>query len=158
YNQGGDFTDLVMNLQSQVKNCCDCIKTLELDAHGSPNSIDGISGKNVAAVGKQLKDDVKFCSPCVIYLAGCNTALGPISQQLANATGCTVYGSLGYLSGTHAEGNETITKETTINGVHYAAVPGSKEAKGSDSWQAFYPGGKVPAAVGACGKKKGTVK
>jgi hypothetical protein len=155
FEQKGDLSDLIESLNDKAEDECDCIRSLEIDAHGGPNSIDGINSSNLRSVGERLKKDVRWCGPCFIYLAGCNTGLGQMAQTLANDTGCTVSGSLGYLSGTHAEGNEEIKREIDYNGRHYGPVPGSMDASGRDSWQAFQPGGQVPAANPAlAGKDK----
>jgi RHS repeat-associated protein len=117
-----------------------CIRTLEIHAHANPDIIDGITTQNAADIGAKLKQRVKWCCPCTIYLAGCNTGLGDMAQRLSTATGCTVYGSRGYLSGTHSEGNENCSKECDYEGHHYDAYPGSIDGRGADCWKSFAPG------------------
>src|SRR5262249_32453056 len=136
YTPYAGVDDLINKLKGLTANG-DCVRTLEIDAHGSPNSVNGVTAGNATATGKKLKDNVKFCGPCCVYLAGCTTGLGSgkMAQDLANATGCIVFGSMGYLSGSHAEGNEKSTKECDYNGHHYDAYPGSKEATGRDVWK-----------------------
>ncbi len=104
---------------------------------------------------KYLKSDVKeWDDNCFIYLSGCNTGAydhvieippqGPIAQRLANAMlfdspkrgggiyhhHLIVYGSRGFLSGTHFQGNTATTVDyTDSNGHHYHSYDTAQEVK-----------------------------
>jgi len=69
----------------QASNCpsCTCVHELWLNGHGGPTGI--------LAIGAKLSNDqTKFCKPCVIFLAGCNTGSGTTGQEIANKTRCSV--------------------------------------------------------------------
>jgi len=139
-------SNLVMQLQMAVANG-DCISTLEISAHGSPHGVGGILMESASTIGAEMVLAGLFCKPCTIYLAGCNTALGTeqLPQDLATATGCTVYATLGYCSGTHAEGNESVSTDTWIQGISWyiwqyqTPWPGSINAVGAACWKPFEP-------------------
>lgn len=140
-----------------------CLKTLEIDAHGSPVSINDMTRTDVSTWTTQLKT-LKWCDEASIYLSGCNTGLtrttritdparvGPIAQQLANALlynqatfphKIWVYGSNGYLSGTHVEGNEKTVDTFTEYEFALSIPPWT-----STVWKK-YPGGSNSSG-GAC--------
>ncbi|MBV7332819.1 RHS repeat-associated core domain-containing protein [Chloroflexi bacterium TSY] len=133
-----------------------CIRTLEIKAHANPYTINGIKGANIRSFAQRLSKEVKWCCPCSIYLSGCNTGLksAPIAQALANATNCTAYGSVGYLRGTHMEGNEDTDREVIYQGHKYEPYDGSKEAKGNDVWKPIKPGSSATGSS-AAGSGKG---
>lgn len=81
----------------------------------------------------------------IIYLNGCNTGvrnrdyatcIGMSSaQRLANLTGCTVYGSKGYLKGSYAENNESCTS-------HFGSYSvGGSNGSGRGVWEICNPSG-----------------
>jgi hypothetical protein len=123
----------------------DCIEVLEIDAHGSPDSINGIRGTTAYDFGEKLQKLNRFCRNCRIYLSGCNTALRdfptPVPQIIANATGCTVYGTVGHTSGTYCKGKETTLHPDDLERRrHYEPYPGSKKARGDDCFKPFTKG------------------
>jgi RHS repeat-associated protein len=164
YANKGNLDDLIKGLNdltsgqgsvSQYFRGIHCIKTLEIHAHANPDTIDGITTENAADMGAKLKNGVKWCCPCTIYLAGCNTGLGNMAQRLATASGCTVFGSKGYLGGTHFTGNESCSKELDQDGHHYDPYPGSVDAWWSNCWKSFAPGEAEQGGAGNGGNVKG---
>jgi hypothetical protein len=114
------------------------IETLDLDGHGSPQSFSGMGPSDIEAFGRSLRTVTGFSANSIIYLDGCNTGLTDavcISQVLADAVGCSVYGSKGYLTGTYAEG--TAHCYPTLDGG--APYPGSVEAQGDAVWNRLAP-------------------
>ena len=167
-----DLTDLINKINQLLTIDPDhpCLKTLEIDAHANPISINDMSRTDVNTWATQLKT-LNWCDEASIYLSGCNTGLprttaitnpavaGPIAKQLANAIPFNattfahkiwVYGSKGYLNGTHAEGNEktsdTLTEReftwsippwtTTV----WKKYPGGSNASGNACWKGFKNG------------------
>lgn len=147
-----------------------CLKTLEIDAHGNPTSINDMSRLDVNAWAIQLKT-LPWCDEASIYLSGCNTGLtrttritnparvGPIAQQLANAIAFNattfahkiwVYGSNGYLSGTHVEGSEKTIDSFTERNLTWSfppwtttvwkKYPGATNSSGNACWVGFKNG------------------
>jgi hypothetical protein len=147
---GTSWDDLLRELAGILQTTDDCIEVLEIDAHGSPDSINGITGSTAYDFGEKLQKLNRFCKNCRIYLSGCNTALrdfpSPVPQIIANATGCTVYGTVGYMSGTYCEGTARTSEETTLHPDdpkrkrHCSPYPGSKKAKGDDCFKPFTKG------------------
>ena len=138
YTGYSSLQDLVDRLKDLLKNSDDCISTLEIDAHGSPTSCDWINDANAQNFGEQLGLLNKFCKDCKVYLTGCNTGVSwpppplgtiyPMAKILAMSTNCTVYGTIGYTSGTHAEGTAHSTRSCIYNGHYYAPIPGCQTA------------------------------
>jgi hypothetical protein len=133
--------DLLTQLRKLVGRG-DCIETLEIDAHGNPSVCNGITAENAQNVGEQLGLLNKLCPDCKIYLSGCNTGLAqgtmfPLPKLLAMSTNCTVFGSVGYLSGTHAEGTERTTRDTHYRDRYYPPYPGSQNQTGSGCYRSF---------------------
>lgn len=167
-----DLADLINKIDQYLIIDPDhpCLKTLEIDAHGSPTSINGMTRTDVTTWATQLKT-LPWCDEASIYLAGCNTGLtkstritnpavvGPIAKQLANAMAFNqatfahkiwVYGSNGYLSGTHVEGNEKTVETFTeynwawsfppLTKTVWEKQPGGSNATGDACWIGFKNG------------------
>ncbi|SHM65186.1 hypothetical protein SAMN04488057_102488 [Cyclobacterium lianum] len=167
-----DLPDLINKINQLLTIDPDhpCLKTLEIYAHGNPVAINDLSRSDVNSWASQLKT-LSWCDEASIYLSGCNTGLmrttritnplvtGPIAKLLAdalqfNATSFAhriwVYGSKGYLSGSHVEGSEktvdTFTERelalsippwtTTI----WEKFPGGSNATGNACWIGFKNG------------------
>ncbi len=123
-----DFHDVYEFLRekSGVDNC-KCVKTLIFDGHGQPKGMEladtstekrerqdwyvnrrfsdkDIHKDNVTWIAAAINTAIgrKWCQPCSIIMAGCNTGnqKGQDSWpfQLAKKTGCVVYGTCGFLS------------------------------------------------------------
>jgi RHS repeat-associated protein len=105
---------------NKVRNCM-CIEELNIIGHGKIGSInlvsindsmreqDGYGSLTAKRVSGQWKifglevfDNVKFCTPCKIYLRGCNVGEGESGRELLNAiatkTSCEVYAWKGTVS------------------------------------------------------------
>jgi RHS repeat-associated protein len=117
----GTLGDLVTHIESKL-GICDCLRTLTITAHANPDGL-WIRGRHAGETwndpavsagmgtggtstvlddpsakpfGHSLVSRACFCSPCTIWLLGCNAGLGSMPQTLANATGCTVNAPQGY--------------------------------------------------------------
>lgn len=147
YEGYGNESDHVINIG--IGGAGKSLDVLDFDCHGSPTSFDHTYQASLPGFARGLSQLPGFSSNTVIYLDACNTGLtsefgGPIAQEMANAAGCTVYGSKGYLRGTFAEGNE-ICYASLGSGV--GAYPGSRDASARNVWIAFSPV-RPPAAPG----------
>jgi hypothetical protein len=144
----------------------DCLSVLEIDAHGNPWLCDGIPWRQAAAFGDLLKK-VTLCDQVNIYLAGCNTGVRTeneesLAQEISRHTPTeakdhvrvTVFGSVGYLTGTHMEGNTVTSRDCTVDGHYYPRYPdvgiGASQSPGSLAvsgiqapWRGFREGRKV---------------
>jgi RHS repeat-associated protein len=148
----------------------DCIEELEIYAHGSEDSIDGINSNNAKAIGDQLKNSVNWCYPCRIYLTGCNTGVGSgkMAQDLADALGCTSYGIKGYGRGSRATGDiessialrflaawwEIWKTQGRLPSEIKYAKPGAVDAKGNKAWKEFPPKPKDETPHPKCDEDK----
>jgi hypothetical protein len=85
----------------------DCVKELEIGGHNSTGKWplngnlynNGLNGRREKQVGKLLRENIRFCEKCEIYLSACNTAKTANLQALADETRCTVYGTTDMISG-----------------------------------------------------------
>lgn len=167
-----DLADLINKINQLLTIDPDhpCLKTLEIDAHGNPTSINDMTRTDVNGWSTQLKT-LNWCDEASIYLSGCNTGLtltnritdparvGPIAQQLANALQFNassfahkiwVYGTNGYFSGSHAEGNESTEDSFTEWELSWSIppwtrtvwekYPGATNASGNSCWIGFKNG------------------
>jgi len=124
-----DRNDLLAQLKDLLSRTDDCIGNLEINAHGNPQRCDDIPVDQAQNFGEQL-GFLRLCPDCNIYLSGCNTALMqhtmfPLPKILAMATNATVYGTVGYLDGTMAEGNARTDPDYWDNGKYHAPKPGA---------------------------------
>lgn len=169
YDNRADLVDKIRTLQS-IDPDHPCLKTLEIDAHANPISINDLSRTDVASWGTALKTLV-WCDEASVYLSGCNTGLtrnsastnpaviGPIAKLLADALAydpatfahkIIVYGSNGYLSGTHMEGSEETVDSFTeynfawaippVTKTFWPKFPGGSNASGNAVWIPFKNG------------------
>lgn len=134
-----------------------CLSLLEIKSHANPTVCNSIDFESVAAAGGKLRK-LKWCDTGSIYLSGCNTALtlpgvveippkGPLAQRLAKAmwvtpgtfeSKITVFGTVGYLNGTHMKGDTKVTEISNGDGpFRYNAYDGATDAKGTACWQGF---------------------
>lgn len=131
-----DIDNLIELLRAMIEESDECIEILEISAHGNPTVCDGLRVENAQRVGEAINRLNKLCEECKIYLSGCNTGVSfppppqgtmyPMAKILAISTNCKVYGSVGYLSGTHAEGNTRSTPTCNYQGHHYPSYPGAQ--------------------------------
>jgi hypothetical protein len=134
-----------------------CLSALEIHAHANPGQCDSLWRSNVATEGARLRR-AKWCDNGSIYLAGCNTGLtdasyievpnrGSLAKRLATAlkytpgsfeNHITVYGSAGFLTGTHFDKSAKIVASPTRDGVDVPPYEGARDAaKEADCWNAF---------------------
>ena len=151
YVEYNGLDDLLSKMSAVLQARPGPIEILEIDAHGNPSTCNNVTSGNASTFGRRLSRLSGFSGNSVVYLSGCNTGLTDqgvcVSQLLASAAGCTVYGSRGYLSGTHAEGNQQVWATVTIDGIVYPPYPGAVDATGSACWQAFRGVRFVPAGA-----------
>jgi hypothetical protein len=128
-----DIGDLVTQVAAILTGRKDCLGMLEVHAHSCPMYCNLLTNSNVDAWGQALMKIV-WCDNASLYLAGCNTGctedgpgwdsvpqtstnIGPIAEALRDAMAydsstfpihLTVYGSKGYLGGTHITGTEEV--------------------------------------------------
>lgn len=143
-------------------NNFDCMEVLEINAHGSPQTCDGVTLHNAAAFGTQLRS-VSLCDNVHVYLSGCNTAVrSSFNESLAqlvsrhtpteaaDMTRVYVHGSVGYLAGTFMQDNGVSTRNCWSRGHYYVTYPdifvngvrekGSSEGRGAACFRAFREG------------------
>lgn len=131
--------DEIIRMISQFTQSFDA---LDFICHGSQTTFAATTLSTVDQFGESLTQTGMISSATVIYLDGCNTGLasdfdGPIAKYLADACGCTVYGSQGYITtGAIALG----AVECFASTGSYPSVPGSKHLYGDDVWLEFKPG------------------
>jgi RHS repeat-associated protein len=77
-----------------------------------------------------VKGKACFCTPCKMYLLGCNVGLGDIAEKMHEATKCTIYAPKGYISQTRDPSNPwPLERSITIRREgDYTPYPGA-EAK-----------------------------
>jgi len=126
-----EVADLVTQVGDILTARKDCLGMLDVYAHGHPLLCNQLTNSNVDAWGKALMN-VSWCDNASLYLNSCNsgcsfygpgwsslpqtpTEIGPIAEALRDAMAydsanfpvhLTVYGSRGYLYGTHIVGDE----------------------------------------------------
>ncbi len=155
-----DFTS-IPDLWAKIRTICmgppvHCLHTLEIGAHGSPDSIDGISdaigsdNTDVFAAQMMQNKDI-LCDRVHIYCSGCNTGIdfGPwdsIAENIADEIPfdlndfphrVSVYGTKGYKKqGTsNMRSNEVVKAEWTKNGrVTHPAYWNGEDATGDAAW------------------------
>lgn len=130
-----------------------CLGLLEIVAHGCPSSVDDIFGPTVAKAATALMT-LNWCDAADIYLSGCNTGHAdpkgpeprPVAELLAKAMAfnlttfphkITIYGSVGYMSGTHMAGDEETSTTYSHDGIDYES-PGAKKESGNGCWNPFH--------------------
>lgn len=164
--------DLVAKIKAlSAANAHACVDYLLIYAHGNPTVLNAIRLASITAWATELKK-VPWCDSADLYLNGCNTGLktalgnGPIAKLLAdaipfNATSfahqISVYGTTGYHRGSHAKGNNSVSKTLTKriwslkwwyiipypsykDVVTHTAYPGSTDATGAACYNRFKNG------------------
>lgn len=166
YTHVGGWASLAAMFQT-IKNLLDanhfdCMAVLEIDAHGSPGLCDGVTIANAATFGTLLRT-VRLCDEVHIFLSGCNTGVRTATAeslaqtvsrhtptQAADNVRVTVYGSVGYLSGSHMAGSARTSRETRVDCHYYPPYPdvmdggtrhqGSTDASGAACYRGFREG------------------
>src|SRR5205823_1981591 len=78
-----------------------------------------------------------------VYLSGCNTGLQFNSECIAASFAVAfegpVFGTRGYITGTHAERSEQCVASFTLEGIVYHPYPGGQDGEGDGVWKHFGP-------------------
>lgn len=114
-NGYNDASDLAQRIQDTIDNDGEnpAIELLEIWTHASPGKINGLTFNNTDTWSTELKAIRSWADEAAIYLSGCNTGLtgSSIARKLAEAMPfqpgqfehrIRIYGSAGYLYGSHA--------------------------------------------------------
>ncbi|MBV9495996.1 MAG: hypothetical protein JOZ54_17245 [Acidobacteria bacterium] len=138
-----EFVDSVDLLARLSDRDFERIDEIELIAHGNTGECNDVGLGNALTFGENLRRLRGFTRNTRIYLSGCNTGLefagACVARELAQTSEARVLGALGYLAGTHAEGNETCVAAFTHAGIVYEALPGAVSASSAEVWQSFGP-------------------
>lgn len=142
------LSDLVASIRSDLyhRDTRDCLRNLEIKAHGSPFSINGVSSASISEfVSYLLSIKPKLCDEVHIYFSGCNTGLRlgfvkSIAEKVAEAfpaydpndfnVHVSVYGTTGYTRlGDSIMGHNMKTEANPVkDGKFYPPYPGAKDA------------------------------
>lgn len=124
------------------------INEVEIVAHGNPAICDGVSVGNALLVAESFRRVAGVGKATAVYLSGCNTGLEfngeCIAKLFAAVFGGPVFGTRGYIAGTHAERSEHCRASFMLDGILYHAYPGGADAAGSDVWVRFGAPGQSP--------------
>lgn len=152
--------DLVRKVEALIQADPDrpCLRSLEIEAHANPVSIDDFPIRNAGAWGTALQG-LPWCDNASLYLSGCNTGLkrrhgitpsGSIAEELRDSmrfqTGTfevrlTIFGTAGYQTGSHARGNTRVVSSYTTGfgpwREHHGSFVGARDASGAAAWNSF---------------------
>jgi hypothetical protein len=144
YLEFADAVDL-LSLLSGAIDASRSLEELEIVAHGNPASCNDVSFGNNAVVAESLRRLAGVTSATAVYLSGCNTGLRfndeCIAESFAAVFRGSVFGSRGYITGTHAERNERCVASFVLEGIVYHAYPGGEAVEGDQVWKRFGPNG-----------------
>lgn len=114
------------------------VSDIEIVAHGNPAICDDVLLENAATVEESLRRIAGVSNHTAVYLSGRNTGLEfdgeCIARSLASSFKAAVFGSRGYLAGTHAERNETCVASLKLGGIVYHFYSDGADAVGDDVW------------------------
>ena len=106
-------------------------KKKEYNHSRDPNQATIIDLHNAQSIATALRNTIKFCSPCTIYLLSCNMGVreGGIPQIFANQTGCEVFAPRGYCypNVREPEKSRIEANYTAPDGEVQTTYPGSKD-------------------------------
>jgi hypothetical protein len=141
YLEFADAVDLLSRLsEAQMSQQ---LTEIEIVAHGNPVVCNDISLGNVAVMAESLRRLPGVTRATALYLSGCNTGLQfndeCIAASFASSFPGSVYGTRGYITGTHAERNERCVASFTFEGIVYHAYPGGDDAAGDRAWKHYGP-------------------
>ena len=114
----------------------------DIIGHATPGHF---SNWPLSKVIREINKKCKLDTNTIIYLNGCNTGLAQFNyidtkyssaQILANETGCIVYGSRGFLTGTAAQNNEQCYPSDKQVDYRY---PNAVRDSGDNVWFRFIP-------------------
>lgn len=108
-------------------------KKKEYNNSRDPNQATIIDLRNSQSIATALKNTIKFCSPCTIYLLSCNMGVkkGGIPQIFADQTGCEVFAPRGYCypNVSEPEKSKIEANYTDSDGKVHTTYPGSKDGE-----------------------------
>jgi hypothetical protein len=143
YVEYGDVFDLLARLAELQLAGIQQVSEIEIVAHGNPALCNDVSLENAAIIGESLRRIAGVSDRTAVYLSGCNTGLELngecIAHSFARSFKAAVFGSRGYLAGTHAEGNERCVAAFKLDGIVYHSYPGGADAVRDDVWNSFGP-------------------
>ena len=136
------------------------ISELDMVVHSIPGKFGNYFNMNsICVFADSLKEIIN--PKTVIYLNGCNTGVETFfydrclgissAQRLANLTGCTVYGSKGYLEGSYAENSEVCSRCIGNE------CPGEINASGHSVWRICQPSNDNCTCLGYIVDRSSTV-
>ena len=135
YSDAFDFLSRLSDLRAVS------VLEIEIVAHGNPAVCDDVLIGNAAVVGESLRRIAGMGDATAVYLSGCNTGLelngDCVARSFADAYEGPVFGSLGYITGTHAENSERCVASFELDGIVYHSYPGGIDADGRDVWKPF---------------------
>ena len=138
YNDAFDLLSRLTELQVAVTQQ---ISELEIVAHGNPAICNDVSLENVLIIGESLRRIAGVSDHTAVYLSGCNTGLEfngeCIARSFASSFKAAVFGSRGYLAGTHAERNEHCVASFKLDDIVYHSYPGGANAVHAEVWTRF---------------------
>lgn len=124
-------------------NNFDCMALLEIDAHGSPGTCDGVLASGAAAFGALLRT-VRLCDNVDIFLSGCNTGVRTATSEslaqivsrhtpteAADRVRVNVWGAVGYISGNHMQGTANSARDCRVDCHYYPPYPPSTNPNGT---------------------------
>ena len=142
YLEFADAVDLLSRLRDEVQ-ISQQLTEIEIVAHGNPAICNDVSLGNFAVVAESLRRLSGVTKATAVYLSGCNTGLQfndeCIAASFAMAFEGLVFGTRGYVTGTHAERNERCVASFTFEGIVYHAYPGGENALGDRVWKHLGP-------------------
>jgi hypothetical protein len=143
YVEYADALDLLAQISALQSAIPQTVLEIEIIAHGNPALCDDVSLGNAAVVGESLRRIAGISPATDMYLSGCNTGLelndDCIARSFATAFKAPVFGSRGYIVGTHAERTEQCVASFTLDGIVYHSYPGGVDAIGARVWNPFGP-------------------
>ena len=151
YIEFADAVDLLSRLSDEVQTSQQ-LTEIEIVAHGNPAICNDISIGNFAVVAESLRRIPGLAKTTAVYLSGCNTGLQfnseCIAASFAAAFEGSVFGTRGYITGTHAERSEQCVASFILEGIVYHAYPGGQDAEGDAVWKRFGPGASPTGGEG----------
>ena len=143
YVEYAEAFDLLAQISALQAATPRTILEIEIIAHGNPALCDDVSLGNAAVVGESLHRVAGISDTTAVYLSGCNTGLEfngeCIARSFATAFKAAVFGSRGYIAGTHAERTEQCVASFVLDGIVYHSYPGGVDASGLQVWKPFGP-------------------
>lgn len=143
YFEYADVFDFLARLSDRQGSATQQITEIEIVAHGNPAICNGVSIGNAAIVGASLRRIAGVMDETAVYLSGCNTGLDfngeCVARLFAEAFKAPVFGSRGYIAGTHAEQDERCVASFALDGIVYHAYPGGADADGKRVWNRYGP-------------------